>query len=1014
MATYLWSTLANGANINFDPLVDQIVFDAGILSYRELTNWDLQTGFSSFTDRSGKTVVFTGLGIDRITTTNITFENSTARYFVGDLTANTVDDQLANVVTGSASHDVLFGLGGADTLNGGDGDDLIFAAGGGNDFADGGNGFDWYMVGTGSIYGITANLATGKVYYYDNGEVDTIANIEAVRGSMVDDTLIGNNANNTLRGRGGNDLLVASGGVDWVTYEELNATSGVDVSLLDEYAYNDGYGTSDQLFNVENVRGGIFADYIEGDSLGNTLYGQAGDDTLVGGQGNDVLRGGAGDDTIYGDYESPSASINLTPIYFNTADYGDATTAVTVNLSILGAQNTIGAGVDTLIDIQRLWGSTFDDTLTGNEAGNHLFGGLGMDTLSGLGGSDSFDGREGNDTLLGGNGNDYLEGGIGDDVLNGGLDTDWAVYRNQLAAVTVNLATTVAQNTISAGLDTLSSIENLEGSAHNDTLTGNTLANTIQGGAGNDTINAGAGDDILVGGAGNDYMIGSTGVDTAQYYDATAGVTVNLALTVAQNTVGSGSDRLVLIENVHGSQYNDTFTGDANANTLLGYGGDDLLVGGAGNDTLDGGFNNGTSTPTGFIPASPENDTVSYASATGGVRVSLNLFGIQQDVGSGQGLDTINNIENITGSNFDDILSSNNDFRVNRIVGGNGNDQITAGGNNSGDIYDGGAGTDTLILGVNGFFGTASGVTLNLGLATPQAFSGGVFTATGFENAVGTYSNDTITGTAVNNVIEGGQGDDTLVGGAGVDTLSYAGFGIPVFTGVTVSLANTLAQFTQGAGTDTISEFENLIGSQLNDTLTGNAGTNVIDGGLGNDTIDGGAGSDTASYASASAGVTVSLAITVAQNTGVAGLDTLVGIERLLGSMHADTLAGNGAANPLTGGLGADNLTGGLGADRFTYLSLADSTILQFDAITDFSAAQLDKIDLFAVDANAALAGDQAFSFLGGAAFTNVAGQLRYDAAAGMLYGDVNGDSVADLQIQFTGVPSLLGTDFVL
>src|SRR6185437_154730 len=91
------------------------------------------------------------------------------------------------------------------------------------------------------------------------------------------------------------------------------------------------------------------------------------------------------------------------------------------------------------------------------------------------------------------------------------------------------------------------------------------------------------------------------------------------------------------------------------------------------------------------------------------------------------------------------------------------------------------------------------------------------------------------------NVIEGLAGNDTMVGGGGTDTVSYAN----ATAGVTVNLANVAAQNTVGAGTDTISGFENLTGSAFADTLTGDAGNNVITGGAGNDTIAGRGGSDT-------------------------------------------------------------------------------------------------------------------------------------------------------------------------
>src|SRR6185369_9501956 len=118
---------------------------------------------------------------------------------------------------------------------------------------------------------------------------------------------------------------------------------------------------------------------------------------------------------------------------------------------------------------------------------------------------------------------------------------------------------------------------------------------------------------------------------------------------------------------------------------------------------------------------------------------------------------------------------------------------------------------------------------------------------------------------------------------------------------VAVSLAITTAQDTGGAGTDTLASVENLTGSAFNDVLTGDAGANVISGLAGNDTLDGGDGTDTASYADAASGVTVSLAIGIAQDTIGAGTDTLTNIENLTGSSFGDSLTGDANANVISG-----------------------------------------------------------------------------------------------------------------
>ncbi len=133
-------------------------------------------------------------------------------------------------------------------------------------------------------------------------------------------------------------------------------------------------------------------------------------------------------------------------------------------------------------------------------------------------------------------------------------------------------------------------------------------------------------------------------------------------------------------------------------------------------------------------------------------------------------------------------------------------------------------------------------------------------------------------------------------------------------------------------------------------TLTGIA---RIEGGDGNDGIQTGAGNDIL--------------------CGKGGSDSLTagaGDDFLDGGAVGDTLRGEAGADVLIGGAGADNLTGGTEADVFRYLSLADSPSAGRDSITNFSRAQGDRIDLAAIDANATAAGDQAFAFVGTAAFT--------------------------------------------
>ena len=218
-------------------------------------------------------------------------------------------------------------------------------------------------------------------------------------------------------------------------------------------------------------------------------------------------------------------------------------------------------------------------TRTGTIASQHLVGGNLADALTGGGGNDKLYGNGGNDLLTGGSGNDYF---------NGGLGTDTVSYTSAAAGVHVSLLLNTAQNTVGAGTDTLISIEKLVGSAFADTLIANATGATLNGGPGGDDLYSGPGSDILNGGGAADF---------ADYSLATTGVTVNLAIAGFQNTIGAGSDELVSIEKVVGSNFNDTITGDGGINTLFGQGGNDAINGGpdgdylfgnAGNDTLNG------------------------------------------------------------------------------------------------------------------------------------------------------------------------------------------------------------------------------------------------------------------------------------------------------------------------------------------------------------------------------------------------------------------------------------------
>jgi len=283
-----------------------------------------------------------------------------------------------------------------------------------------------------------------------------------------------------------------------------------------------------------------------------------------------------------------------------------------LNLVKSGSSSNVingGQNNDTLI------GTTGNDSINGYYGDDSLNGGDGNDTLQGGAGNDKMDGGTGDDKLYGDVGNDILNGALGNDTIDGGDGIDTVSYLNITSGVTVNLSITTAQNTSSAGTDTITNIENVSGTAYTDTLLGNAGSNVLDGregndslngmdgndtliggvgndsmdgGIGNDSLSGGADNDILNGGAGNDILDGGLGIDTVSYLNMKE-VNVDLRITSSQNTGGAGYDTLISIENISGSLYNDKLTGNAGNNALDGRAGNDILIGGAGQDTLTGG-----------------------------------------------------------------------------------------------------------------------------------------------------------------------------------------------------------------------------------------------------------------------------------------------------------------------------------------------------------------------------------------------------------------------------------------
>ncbi|WP_172329217.1 calcium-binding protein [Mangrovicoccus sp. HB161399] len=264
----------------------------------------------------------------------------------------------------------------------------------------------------GTPYGDTmsGNGGDDRLYGRDGNDL--------LMGGDNDDLLMGEDGDDTLDGGAGDDAFYGGPGSDWAVL----GGAPLRVDLFDDTPQQTGQGR-DFFEEIENLRGGAFADWFAGTSWDNILEGQGGDDTLLGRDGNDTLRGGGGDDYLRG---GDGDDVMDGGDGFDMVSYaGDI--GVTVSLNRLYAQDT-GRGMDVLRNVEGVSGSSGNDRLIGNDADNRLEGNSGFDTLCG-GGNDSLFGLRGFDSLSGGAGSDYLDGGGGDDTLDGGtgpgIDTAW-------------------------------------------------------------------------------------------------------------------------------------------------------------------------------------------------------------------------------------------------------------------------------------------------------------------------------------------------------------------------------------------------------------------------------------------------------------------------------------------------------------------------------------------------------------------------------------------------------------
>ncbi len=780
---------------------------------------------------------------------------------------------------------------GSDVIVGYDSDDE-FQASAGNDTMRGLLGNDIYNFGRGSGADVI-----------DDNPTATLAS-----ESTADKVVFGANvlASDLVLSRVGSDLVIGISG----TTDQLTVTGQFTINVqgspyfhrVETFAFADG-----SSWTYRDVEQAIISKTTT--AAADTTLGYDSDDSFTISAGNDTLRGFYGNDTYAFGRGAGQDIIDDNDLYAYQTSWSDkvafANNVVASDILLSRSGNDLIISISgtsdqlrivnqfqttkqTTSNLDRIEYFTFTDgtAWTAADIDKVLIqqsSTSGNDTIVGYDSGDELDGGTGNDLLKGGFGKDvyYFGRGSGSDTIDdadayetGSAWSDTVSFKTgivlgdlrfqrsgndlvvQILGTTDQLRIVNQFQTTKRTTSNFDRIENFvfsDGSSQTaDQIDVLTLAQAAT--SGDDSILGFDSNDKLIGLAGHDLLDGGTGVDTMEGGAGNDTYVVDNAGDVVTEEANAGTDTVStnLTYTLGSNVENLTLTGTLNNINGTGNTLDNVIMGTTGNNVLDGGAGV---------------DTVSYAYSTGPVTVSLAVTGAQT-VSTGQS-DTLLNFENLTG--------------------GSGNDTLAGGAGNN--VLDGGAGIDTLT-----YAAAAAGVTLSLAVTTAQATGGaGSDTILNFENLIGSGFDDTLAGNA---------GDNVLNGGAGTDTLTYAGSA----AGISISLASTSAQATGGAGSDTISNFENVTGSAFDDVITGSTGNNVLDGG---------AGTDTVSFASSSTAVTVSLAVSTAQATGGGGTDTILNFENLTGGTANDTLTGTNGNNVLDGGSGTDTMSGGLGNDTY-------------------------------------------------------------------------------------------------
>lgn len=782
-----------------------------------------------------------------------------------------VDQQLKNIqnILGNDGDNTYIGsLTESNKLIGGAGDDTFFVGGGLSNHIDGQGGtntISYETVKNGVEVDLTQGIATDAL-----GRNDTIKNINNITGTQFDDVLIGDSNDNVIIGNGGNDILMGMGGNNTLiggnggnttaSYEKAIQGIKVDLANATEQVVENGFGGKDTLKRVQTIRGSQFDDVfttakgsitiyggdgndiftIQGDATSRAvIYGESGDNLYIAGQGYNSFIGGTGNDTV---------------------DYHLATSGIDVNLKTRRAYSNGFGGSDQLTDINGIIGTDFDDRIELTDDTNYK--------------------------ISSGAGNDYIIVGKGgmDNFYDGGTGVDTIDYSNVQNGIEISLKD---QKAVKNGTKDVNNIDGQDAVINFNNIVGSAFDDIIEGSDEDNIIDIGGGtNNVIYGTLGSDQIIakgkGTNTLDYSRYSAVSQGSGIEINATAG-----------TVLKNVNGDDYQDTFTsngfskfvgtdyddtfiinknttfvdGKDGINTLVldetmkesytidlennrltwgnssaeihninnvtskeaaihFYGNeskDNIVIAGANNDHIHakGGDN--------YIDGGAGSDWIYYDAGTQGVNVSLDKNGNGTATNGFGGTDTIKNIENIYGSQYDDVLTGNG-----ILIGGDGNNTLIGSGSNAvaeyrspkgiianletGEVKDNGYGKEDLLINIH--------------------------------KIVGTNHDDIFYGSSVSDEIYTGAGNDIVYASSGNDKIvntngSKATVNYETLTqGIRVIVTNNNNTTVNKGnwGQDTLTSVTDIIGSNKNDTFQFSSLKDFnkfssIDGGAGIDSV---------------------------------------------------------------------------------------------------------------------------------------------------------------------------------